>query len=273
MADSNLAKELKYLRFSPGRGVSNPKRYPFKIPCEVVKIYDLKAKVMGFKAGEKELVERLTLEMRDARWSSDDIDRHPTHKMFQNALPPMARSDRRNGSRIFTHYDRIGWFRSGGFRKPSHMLAMAHLRHVAIIDDEIQYRIGEPWNGAAIYQLQILNVWDRLQGDGHLENAIVQRVLDYVGQIGSAAINVRDSALGDDFHYHFAPVPVIVEIQQPFFADDIIDLAAIVASRLARFTDDRSEAFTSMEDEGFYLAAVLLKPMAPSDEDEIDSLT
>jgi len=275
MADNNLASELKRIGFAPQRGGYKTAPYPFDIRCDSYD-YDLPtARVMGFKSGAQELVDALRQSMRDSDFDSECILRHPTFVMLQRSLPPRAHTETRNGHHIFTHYDRIGWWGLSGERygARNRLVGMAHVRHVATIKSDTEYRYAEEWHGFAVYRLQLLNLWDALDGDGRFERALEQRALDYIGQIGSAAMNVADSVHDGDYFYSHGRIPVIAEVQHPYLATDLIEDVGKVAAALSPLTDDRSEGWSSLHDNGAILSGVLIRPMSQDDEDEIEKVT
>lgn len=275
MADNNLANELKRLRFAPGRGTHQPASYPFDIHCRESDYHSPTARVMGFKQGAQEIVGALRESMRESDFDSDCITRHPTFVMLQRSLPPMPHTETKSDRLIFTHYDRIGWWGLSGerFGARNRLDGMAHVRHVAIIERDTHYHFGDSWDGFALYQLQLLDLWDGLDGKGHLEQAIVARAIDHIEQIGSAAINIMDNNHDGDYDYYRPPIPVIAEIQHPFLATDLAEASARIAATLSPLTDERSQDWSSLDDQGTTLSAVLIKPMSQDDEDEIEKIT
>lgn len=275
MADNKLATHLKRNRFAPTNSFRSTPPYPIRNYDDGYGDDRRAAELLGLKSCKNKLVEALRQALRESDISPEWIEKNPTLVMLQRSLPPKVHTEVKGGEHTLTHFDRIAWYshQSGGLTDRSQLIGLAHMRHVAIIRNDVQCQPSGAWEGFAVYRMQLLDMWDQQNGDGSLEWALTRRAEAHLEQIGYSALDALDTYDDGFGSVPRHPVPVIVVIEYPFERQELAESAAKVAAALSPRTDERSNHFWAADDDCVRVSNVLLRPISEADEELIEKVT
>jgi hypothetical protein len=270
MENISLASQLRRLRFAPQRGGIYAKPYPLDIRTESYWEERDSAKVLGFKQNDKALIKNLKSSMSEDGFNELSIENHPSMISLKRYLHLSPRVEIKNKHHIFTHYDRIGWSHRAYHKRDQALTGLSHIRHVAIIPNKMKCERLTAWANFVVYQLQLLDSWS--QEVVNIFDAIHERALDHIQQIGSAGLYAYDEVNGEYDEPPWYPVPIAVSIQYRKYSPELQDLAGQIAAKLSLYTDSDDEKWWRLNDNGAEIINVSITPISSDDEEQIDDL-
>jgi len=271
--NTSLSGQLRTRGFAPRRGGLYGTPYPHDVRLNNEWNLPVAVRVLGFARAMPELRQTLSDAMLTTGLNQKQVEEHPTFRALHQTFPSRARMDsQKAGWCTFSHYDRLGCYQRsnsgfGYFHGAERLVSIAHIRYVARIPSNMEYKRFHEWEHAVMCRTQLLDFWcANKESEEFLVQAIARRTLDHLEIVADAGRDAVYSAFDESETVPDVRLPTYAVFQWPHRDADLRSLAARSAATLSHITDLRTVYGFELEDHGATLNGVLIEAMSPNEE-------